>query len=72
MESLKDLTQMVYEKTPLLKGCFFKNKVACQLCPLNMYALQKRIHIHDLLDIFNNPMKFQLNKMNNKNSVKTV
>ena len=61
MESLKDLTLMVYEKTPLLKVVFKKNKVACQLCPLNMYTLPKRLHIHDLLDIFKNPMKFQLN-----------
>ena len=39
------------------------NQETDQLYPLNMCESKKEWHIHDLLDVLNNPTKFQLNQI---------
>ena len=45
--------------------CFFLNKEIRKLSPdpLNKCDRQKRRHIHNLLDVLNDPMKIRLNRI---------
>ena len=63
---LKDLTLMVSEKKPMLKGCVFSfQRRKCQLSALNMCENQKYWFTPDPLDAINNCTKFQLNQKRN-------
>ena len=74
MQSFKDLALRLSEKKPMLKVLFRNNEELHQFSPLNMHDHQKRWYIPDLLDVLDNPMKSQLNRIRTciKVSVKTV
>ena len=63
-QSLKHLTLTVSVSILTLTvsvSTFLSNQETCQLFPLSICESQKFWFIHDLLDLLNNPTKFQLN-----------
>ena len=65
MQSLEDLALVLSKKKPMFK--VFPNEEICLLSPLHMCENQKQWYIYNLLDVINNLIKFQLNRIRTSN-----
>ena len=60
MQSLKSLALLMWEKKPTYKFFHLRNM---SIISLEYVWSPKRWYIHDLLDVLNNPVKFQFNQI---------